>query len=114
MSFMPLVPTTTIGRADPGVGTTVTAAGVIGRRVNGYAVVTPNTITDQLFDFQLETGVGTGVYSTVVRVGVSANAANVAAQHRFGFSQEVATGRRYKYAQNAGTPTLGAWSDVET
>lgn len=83
---------------DPGNGTASAAvAGTIGTFVFGYITYTPNTATDQTQTFQVETGVGTGVYTTVKVTGIVANVSNVGGATMNGFNFFVPTGRKWKH-----------------
>src|SRR5437870_3876812 len=88
-------PAFAMGDADPGASTPVLAAGVWGRLVFGWLNVFPSAVTLQHIDIQVETGVGTGVYTTVARLYWGSSAANPAVTFESSFAVWVPTGRRY-------------------
>lgn len=100
-------PALTMAATPPAVSIPVAvpaAGGVSSRRVFGDATIVPGADDPAVVNWQVETGVGTDVYTTVVacRLGIG-----LVAGSRLPYCFDVPAGRRYRWTAGGGT-TVGA------
>ena len=108
-----LATATTLADTPPASAALVTAGGTRWREVFGTIELTAAAAVDAVITIAIETGIGTGVYTDVIKARI---AGGLTTTLGLPYTFKVATGRRYKFTKGAGvgvTETIGHYSFLD-